>query len=102
MSLKLTKPIVFFDLETTGLSISNDRIVEISIYKILKDNNTEIKTWLINPGIDIPNDVAEIHGITNEKVKNKPFFKDIARDINYLLATVILQDIIQINLIFHC
>ena len=73
MSLKLTKPIVFFDLETTGLSISNDRIVEISIFKILKNNNTEIKTWLVNPGIDIPNDVAEIHGITNEKVKQTFF-----------------------------
>ena len=86
MSLKLTKPIVFFDLETTGLSISNDRIVEISIFKILKNNNTEIKTWLINPGIDIPNDVAEIHGITNEKVKDKPFFKDIAREIKLFIG----------------
>ena len=66
MELKLEKPIVFFDLETTGVNIGSDRIVEISILKIYPNGNKESKTWLVNPEIEIPAKVSAIHGITNE------------------------------------
>ena len=81
MELKLTKPIVFFDLETTGINIGNDRIVEISILKILPNGNKESKTWLVNPEIEIPADASAIHGITNEKVVTEPTFKELAKTV---------------------
>ena len=81
MKLNLKKPIVFFDLETTGVKIATDRIVEISLLKILPNGNKESKTWLVNPTIDIPYETTLIHGITNEKVENKPTFKDLAKEI---------------------
>ena len=81
MKLKLKKPIVFFDLETTGVKIATDRIVEISLLKILPNGNKESKTWLVNPTIDIPYETTLIHGITNEKVENEPTFKDLAKEI---------------------
>ena len=81
MTLNLNRPIAFFDLETTGLKITQDRIVEISILKIFPDGSKKSKTWLVNPGIDIPEEVIEIHGITNEKVKDKASFKEIAHEI---------------------
>ena len=70
MELKLTRPICFFDLETTGTNVAHDRIVEISILKIYPNGNKESKTWLVNPEISIPPEVVEIHGISNEKVAN--------------------------------
>ena len=81
MNLKLEKPIVFFDLETTGVQVSSDRIVEISILKIFPNGNKETKTWLVNPTIPIPSESTEIHGISNEKVKNEPTFKELAPEI---------------------
>ena len=81
MNLNLTKPICFFDLETTGISITHDRIVEISILKVFPNGNKESKTWLVNPEMKIPKEVIEIHGITNEKVANEPTFKELAKDI---------------------
>jgi DNA polymerase-3 subunit epsilon len=81
MSLKLSRPIVFFDLETTGLSIVKDRIVEISILKIFPNGNKESKTWLINPTIPIPQETIDIHGITNEKVASEPTFKEVHKEI---------------------
>jgi len=81
MKLKLKRPIVFFDLETTGLKISKDRIVEIAIMKIYPNGNTESKSWLVNPTIPIPKDSTEIHGISDKDVKNEPTFKEIANDI---------------------
>jgi len=85
MNLKLEKPIIFFDLETTGLQISSDRIVEISILKIFPNGNKESKTWLVNPTIPIPSESTEIHGITDEKVKNEPTFNDLAPIIQDLI-----------------
>jgi len=85
MNLKLEKPIVFFDLETTGVQISLDRIVEISILKIFPNGNKETKTWLVNPTIPIPSESTEIHGISNEKVKNEPTFKELAPEISKLI-----------------
>lgn len=81
MKLNLIKPICFFDLETTGISITKDRIVEISILKVYPDGKEESKTWLVNPEMIIPAEVVEIHGISNEDVANKPTFKALAKDI---------------------
>ncbi len=81
MKLNLIKPICFFDLETTGISITKDRIVEISILKVYPDGKEESKTWLVNPEMVIPAEVVEIHGISNEDVTDKPTFKALAKDI---------------------
>ena len=70
MNLKLNRPIVFFDLETTGVNIVKDRIVEISILKVFPNGNKESKTWLVNPTISIPKETTVIHGITDQKVAN--------------------------------
>lgn len=85
MQLNLTKPICFFDLETTGVNISKDRIVEISILKVFPNGNKESKTWLVNPEMEIPKEVIEIHGITNEKIANEPTFKELAKDIHNMI-----------------
>ena len=61
MNLKISKPICFFDLETTGVNVSSDRIVEISILKIFPNGNKESKTWLVNPGVPIPLEASNIH-----------------------------------------
>ena len=85
MNLKLNRPIVFFDLETTGVNIVKDRIVEISILKIFPNGNKESKTWLVNPTIEIPNEVIAIHGITNEKIANEPTFNQLHKEILNLI-----------------
>ncbi len=76
--LKLDKPLAFFDLETTGINISTDRIVELSILKVMPDGLQHTLTMRINPGIPIPAESSAIHGITNEDVKDAPMFKDVA------------------------
>lgn len=86
MSLNLTKPIIFFDLETTGVNIATDRIVEISILKVFPNGNKESKTWLVNPEIEIPAEASAIHGITNEKVVTEPTFKELAPKVKELIA----------------
>ena len=85
MNLKLKKPIVFFDLETTGLQIATDRIVEIAILKVFPNGNKERKTWLINPTIPIPEETTAIHGISDKKVANEPTFKELAAEISELI-----------------
>ncbi len=85
MNLNLKKPMCFFDLETTGINISQDRIVEISILKVFPNGTEESKTWLVNPEMVIPNEVIAIHGITNEKVANEPTFKEIAKDVHNMI-----------------
>ena len=85
MGLELKKPIVFFDLETTGVNIAKDRIVEISILKVFPNGNKESKTWLVNPEMVIPEETIVIHGISNEKVANEPTFKELAKDIESLI-----------------
>ena len=81
MELKLTRPICFFDLETTGTNVAHDRIVEISILKVYPNGNKESKTWLVNPEVEIPAEVVKIHGISNEKVANEPTFKELSKEI---------------------
>jgi DNA polymerase-3 subunit epsilon len=85
MSLKLHKPICFFDLETTGIQVSKDRIVEISILKVFPNGNKESKTWLVNPEMNIPQETTAIHGISNEKVANEPTFKELAPAIYQMI-----------------
>ena len=86
MELKLSRPMVFFDLETTGVNIAKDRIVEISILKVHPNGNKESKTWLVNPEIEIPAEVVAIHGITNEKVVTEPTFKELADEVSKMIA----------------
>ena len=81
MELKLNRPICFFDLETTGVEVAKDRIVEISIFKVYPNGNKESKTWLVNPEMPIPYVVSQIHGITDEKVANEPTFKELSGQI---------------------
>jgi len=85
MELNLKKPICFFDLETTGVNVATDRIVEISILKVFPNGNKESYTWRVNPEIPIPPLVSEIHGITDEMVANEPPFRELARKIHDLL-----------------
>lgn len=85
MELKLHKPICFFDLETTGIQVAKDRIVEISILKVFPNGNKESKTWLVNPEMNIPAETSAIHGITNEKVANEPTFKELAPKVYQMI-----------------
>lgn len=88
MNINLEKPLVFFDLETTGLNVGKDRIVEIAMLKVLPDGTEEELTFLLNPGKDaagkqiiIPEACIAVHKITNEKVKDQPIFADKAQEI---------------------
>lgn len=86
MKLNLSKPLAFFDLETTGVSITKDRIVEISILKIHPNGDEEIKTRRINPGMPIPESSSLIHGIYDKDVKDEPEFNQVAKSLNDFLA----------------
>lgn len=79
MQLNLKNPIVFFDLETTGVNPATDRIVEICYLKVHPNGKEETKTILVNPDMPIPESATAVHGITNEKVANCPKFKEIAK-----------------------
>jgi DNA polymerase III subunit epsilon len=79
--LQLTRPIAFIDLETTGVNLANDRIVEIAIAKMMPDGSRQTRRKLINPGMPIPPESTEIHGITNEMVKDAPSFKSVANEL---------------------
>jgi DNA polymerase III subunit epsilon len=78
MELNLTKPIVFLDLETTGINITTDRIVEISMLKIMPDGKQEVHTHRINPTVPIPAESTAIHGISNDDVKDEPTFAEMS------------------------
>ena len=85
MKLQLTRPIAFIDLETTGINISTDRIVEIAIVKISPDGTRLVKRKLINPEMPIPVGSTEIHGITDEMVKDAPSFKQAANELKQFI-----------------
>ncbi len=85
MKLQLTRPIAFIDLETTGINVSTDKIVEIAIVKILIDGTKQVKRKLINPLMPIPAASSVIHGITNEMVKDAPSFKQAANEIKQFI-----------------
>ena len=81
MKLNLQRPLVFFDLETTGVQITRDRIVEISIVKVHPDGERETKTRRINPGMPIPPEATAVHGITDADVADCPTFAQVARSL---------------------
>lgn len=81
MELKLSKPLCFFDLETTGVQVATDRIVEISILKVFPNGNKESLTLRVNPGRPIPPETTAVHGITDEMVANEPTFKELANRV---------------------
>ncbi len=81
MKLNLQKPLVVFDLESTGLDLVKDRIIQISYIKVFPDGHEERGNHLINPGMPIPEEVVQLTGISNDDVKDKPVFSDIAQEI---------------------
>lgn len=81
MNLNLKRPLAFFDLETTGVNVSTDRIVEVSILKITPDGNEVVKTLKINPEIPIPLESSLFHGIYDADVEEAPRFKDVAQEL---------------------
>ncbi|MBQ2878520.1 MAG: 3'-5' exonuclease [Bacteroidaceae bacterium] len=81
MKLNLKIPIIFFDLETTGVDVSKDRIVEICYIKVFPNGNETSRTMRINPGMHIPEQSSAVHGITDDDVKDCPLFKDVAKEI---------------------
>src|SRR6201995_1431417 len=85
MSLQLTRPIAFIDLETTGVNLSSDRIVEIAIIKIQTDGTRQTKRKILNPQIPIPQVVIDLHGITNEMVKDAPTFKQASNELKQFI-----------------
>ncbi len=85
MKLQLTRPIAFIDLETTGINITTDRIVELAIVKISPDGSKLVKRKLINPLMPIPASSSAIHGITDEMVKDAPSFKQISNEVKQFI-----------------
>jgi DNA polymerase III subunit epsilon len=83
--LQLIKPLAVIDLECTGMNLSTDRIVEMAIVKILPDGRKMVKRKLINPEIPIPPSISEIHGITDEMVKDAPTFRQVANEIRQFI-----------------
>ena len=88
MELKLTKPIVFFDLETTGTNITDDRIVEISYIKVYPDGREESRTLRINPGRPIPPEATAVHHISDADVANAPLFEQVAGSLAAVFTDV--------------
>ena len=78
MKLILSRPLCFFDLETTGTNIQEDRIVQIAILKLFPDGTEKVYQQYVNPGIPIPYEATKVHNITDERVKHEPNFRDVA------------------------
>jgi DNA polymerase III subunit epsilon len=83
--LQLKKPIAFIDLETTGVNPGIDRIIEIAIIKLLPDGSRSVKRKLLNPEVPIPKKSSDIHGITNEMVKDAPTFRQVGHELKQML-----------------
>jgi DNA polymerase-3 subunit epsilon len=86
MKLNLKRPVVFLDLEATGLNIGSDRIVEIALLKIHPNGNRESKVYKVNPTIPIPLEASKIHGIYDQDIAECPTFKDLSRELNAFLG----------------
>ena len=86
MKLNLSRPICFFDLETTGVNVTSDRIVEICVHKIHTDGTEETHTWRVNPTVPIPNGSSLVHGIYDQDVANEPTFKELASTVYQLIS----------------
>jgi len=85
MNIQLIRPIAVLDLETTGINLATDRIIEIAVVKIMTDGTKVVKRKLINPEMKIPEASSAIHGITNEMVQNAPNFKSVANEFKQFL-----------------
>ena len=85
MKLKLTRPLVFFDLETTGTNITHDRIVEISIVKLMPDGTVVERSRRLNPEMPIPAEATAVHHITDDDVAGEPTFRQVAASLSKLL-----------------
>lgn len=83
--LQLKKPLAFIDLETTGVNLGTDRVVEIAVVKLLPDGSRSVKRKLVNPGMPIPKTASDVHGITDEMVKDAPTFRQIAQELRQML-----------------
>lgn len=81
MRLNITRPLVFFDLETTGVAVGSDRIVEISLVKQFPNGNKESKTWRVNPEMHIPEGASAVHHIYDEDVRDMPTFGELAPEV---------------------
>jgi DNA polymerase-3 subunit epsilon len=81
MNLSLTRPIVFFDAETTGLNIGKDKIIELALLKVHPDGTEETRVWRFNPEMPISKEAEAVHGITNADLKNEPVFAEMADEI---------------------
>ena len=81
MKLKLTRPLVFFDLETTGTNITHDRIVEISIVKLMPDGTVVERSRRLNPEMPIPAEATAVHHITDDDVAGEPTFRQVAASL---------------------
>ena len=86
MQLNLKRPIIFFDLETTGVDTSRDRIVELSLVKIMPDGEQIIKTRRLNPEMPIPAEATAVHHISDEDVKDCPTFKQVAKSLREFIT----------------
>ncbi len=87
MPLQLNRPLAFIDLETTGVNLSSDRIIEIAIVKIMPDGTKQVKRKILNPQIPIPQGSSDIHGFTDEMVKDSPTFKGVANELKQFIDT---------------
>ena len=81
MKLNLKRPMVFFDLETTGTDITSDRIVEISMVKVMPNGEEIVKTRRINPEMPIPAEATAVHHISDDDVRNEPTFRQVAKSL---------------------
>ena len=81
MELSIKNPLIFIDLETTGINVTHDRIVEIALLKLMPNGEQEVNTYRVNPTIPIPPEITAIHGISNDDVKDEPTFKEIAKTL---------------------
>lgn len=86
MQLQLTRPMCFFDLETTGVNVTSDRIVEICVHKVHPDGKEETHTWRVNPTVPIPLGASQVHGVYDQDVQDEPTFKELAPTVHALIA----------------
>ena len=94
MQLNLVRPICIFDLETTGVNVTNDRIVEICIHKVNPSGEEETYTWRVNPTIPIPTGSSLVHRIYDHDIANEPTFQEIAPEIHQLISD---SDLVELS-----